>query len=152
MHTSTQSIASPYSLFDADLPLLAVDAASELDQMLPTEAGKTTPVAQGLLSTSELLDRLISISSNNDCTNVDGIMYEQSFLPNMGEEQEMFSQPSNLKVRLDDLLTRHSLFVEDNEIAFLRKLRDFFLEVSSFASSSRRMLHRGGGLHPNATL
>lgn len=153
MTGSTHAQGSPFSLFDADLPLLAVDAAAEIDQIIPAVSSSGDEIQKTSLEyTKELLERLSSISSNQAEINVDSIMYEQSFLPTLEGKGEMFQEPMTLKGQLDELLSRHSKLVDKDATQFLTALRDFFLEVSAFSSSSRRMLRIGSNPHPNATL
>lgn len=145
--------ASPYSLFDADLPLLAVDAAAEIDAIIIDDDRLADQEYHSKLEyTNEILDRLASISSNQNEINVDSIMYEQSFLPTIGGEREIYHQPNTLKARLTELMSRHSNLAEKDANVFFTGLRDFFLEVSIFSSSSRRMLRVGSNSHPNATM
>jgi hypothetical protein len=144
--------ASPYSLFDADLPLLAVDAAAEIDSIIAEDGGLIDQATSALQYTNELLDRLVSISSNQNEINVDSIMYEQSFLPTLGQEREMFQQPTTLKERLTELMSHHANLAEKDTALFFSGLREFFLEVSKFSSSSRRKLRIGSNPYPNATM
>lgn len=143
--------ASPFSLFDADLPLLAVDAASEIDSIIEQNSASSGNI-DALRYTTELLDRLVSISSNQAEINVDSIMYEQSFLPSIGGEKSMFQRPITLKERLAELVSQHSDLENTDAETFYSALRDFFLDVSKFASSSRRMLRMGNNPYPNASM
>lgn len=143
--------ASPFSLFDADLPLLAVDAASEIDSIIEQNSASSGNI-DALRYTTELLDRLVSISSNQAEINVDSIMYEQSFLPSIGGEKSMFQRPITLKERLAELVSQHSDLGNTDAETFYSALRDFFLDVSKFASASRRMLRIGNNPYPNASM
>jgi hypothetical protein len=139
-----------YSLFDADLPLLAADAAAEIDLLTScSSCGE----AHKLTYTTELLARLKSIASTEEKFNVDRMLYERSLLPSVSaEEQVLFVEPSEVHRRLGDLIAKHELFPKAGDTEFLSRLKSFFLEVSSFASASRGMLRIGSVNTPYATL
>ncbi len=139
-----------FSLFDADLSLLAADAAAEIDVL---NENLENFGSYDLRYTNELLSRLKSISSSDEKFNVDRVLYEKSLLPSVSQdEQTLFLAPSEVHKRLTSLLTGHNLFKADSENEFLSNLKRFFLEVSAFASASRSMLRIGSSNTPYATL
>lgn len=138
-----------FSLFDADLPLLAADAAAEIE--LLTNSSHVEDCQ--LPFTVELLQRLKSISSTTEKFNVDRLLYQKSLLPSVSpQEQTLFEAPSEVDKRLNEFVNKHDLFTEEADGEFFTSLKSFFLEVSSFASASRSMLRNGSGTTPYATL
>lgn len=151
MSSPVQSEASPFSMMDSDLPLLALDAAYEVEQIMSDPSSNCSNAAK-LQKTSELLDRLRVIASKQDPTDIDSLVYEQSFLPTLSGKNEFFEAPGTIQPKLDAMLSKHQLFGAQEALPFLESLRDFFIELSQFASSSRLLFRRALKTHPNATL
>jgi lipopolysaccharide biosynthesis regulator YciM len=143
-----ETMATRYSLLDPDLPLLAVDAACELD----------THIASGyqqqlqLKNTVELLKRLQQITSEEHPADVD----KQLVVHALSHERatELLDKPVSVKIsleRLSTLIAQHQPEQTDEKL-FLARLRDVFLGISEFAMETRRSLVSNDSGHPYATL
>jgi hypothetical protein len=142
---------SPYSMTDSDLPLLSIDAAYEIEQLIALGANSIDNQDR-LVNTRILLDRLAHIANSSGPSDIDSMIYEHSFLPKITGERSLFSKPETIQSKLDSMLGRHEFADGQAGPEFLRTLRDFFIEVSKFATTSRVVYRRSTSLHPNATL
>jgi len=139
-----------YSLLDSDLPLLAVDAACEIDSHI--FSGYKSKLT--LDNTKLLLQRLQLITSAENTGDVDRQLYVHALSPSHGNGAELLEQPISVKTsleRLGRLLTSDKPEQADEQV-FLTKLRDIFLGISDFALETRRNLVSNDSGHPYATL
>jgi hypothetical protein len=138
-----------YSLFDSDLPLLAADAAVEIDLLSRGEADISTA---SLKCTFSLLERLKTISSNTEKFNVDRALFQQSLLPSAMDDATTIVEPSEVTTRLTMMAQNHKLDAQKIDGNYLTKVRDFFLEISSFTNANRYMLRAGSNAAPYSIL
>ena len=127
-----------YSLLDTDLPLLAIDAASEIDSHI-TSGYKLN---LDLTNTKQLLHRLEVITSSNAEIDVDKQIYIHVLAPLHDVGADLLCEPISVKSSIDKLsqLLVNQRLESDDEQAFLKKLRDIFIGLSEFSVEARRNL------------
>lgn len=127
-----------FSLLDPDLPLLAIDAAYEIDELIDNLTSKDTQQFsnESLRLSNDLLDRLKEISSAKKTITVDQELLSHSLLSLYGNENiQMRMKPISLAEHLRKTLISYE---SKNSKKDLPSIRDFFIMISDFCADTQR--------------
>lgn len=148
-----QNTPRKYSLLDPELPLLAIDAAYEIDVFLNEQqepALKAVGVESNFHNTLDLIHRLSDISTSADTITPDRELYFRSLLPCMEASHiNLPTEPSLLSDKLNKIMAELKNKTNDSD---LQSVRDFFISLSDFSSNTQRWSRGGASSHPYATL
>lgn len=148
-----QNTSRGYSLLDPELPLLAVDAAYEIDIYLTTSKDfglDSTILEDQFKNTTDLINRLSIISASTETITPDRQLYLQSLLPCIEASNiDLPSEPILLSKKLNEII---KTLGEHAAPAELPLVRDFFISLSNFSSNMQCWSRSGSSSHPYATL
>lgn len=148
-----QNTPRKYSLLDPELPLLAIDAAYEIDVFLNEQQEPLSQIAgtgNNFKNTLDLIHRLSDISTSADTIVPDRELYFRSLLPCMEASHiNLPTEPSLLSDKLNKIMNELKNKTKDPD---LQSVRDFFISLSDFSSNTQRWSRGGASSHPYATL
>ena len=148
-----QNTPRGYSLLDPELPLLAVDAAYEIDIYLTTSKAlglNTMSFDDQFKNTADLINRLSIISASTETVTPDRQLYVQSLLPCIEASNiDLPSEPILLSKKLNEII---KTLGKEGTPSELPLIRDFFISLSNFSSNMQCWSRSGSSSHPYATL
>lgn len=127
-----------YSLLDPDLPLLAIDAAYEIDELIAQSesAARIQPKSQSLKLSTDLVSRLKQISEANQVVTADSELFCHSLLPQIKNDNiSLPTEPVSLNAKLYEVMKSYDPSKSKDD---LQNIRDFFIAVSDFSLNAQR--------------
>lgn len=142
-----------YSLLDPELPLLAVDAAYEIDIFLNSSTDNSSATNGHVFqfqNTTDLIERLKDISASAETVTSDKELYLRSLLPCIeASHVNLPKEPVLLSQKLAEIM---GVLGDESKKNDLGTVRDFFLSLSDVSSNTQRWSRGGAASHPYATL
>lgn len=131
-----------YSFLDPELPLLAVDAAYEIDDFLAsTDPSSSASLDSDLKISNELINRLKKISSSNQSVTADNELFCKSLLPQMAIGKiSLPTDPVSLNTKLLEIMQSSGSTKSSID---LQNVRDFFITISDFSMNAQRWSRSG---------
>lgn len=127
-----------YSLLDPDLPLLAIDAAYEIDELIAyfEKPNPSHSSREKLAFSTDLVNRLKQISASNQTITADNELYCHSLLPQIKSDNiSLPTEPVSLTEKLYSVIKSYDTNKSKDD---LQNIRDFFIAVSDFSLNAQR--------------
>ena len=133
-----QTKTTRYSLLDPDLPLLAIDAAYEIEELIAESTSSTVHKSENVKLTfsTDLINRLKQIGQSDQTVTADNELFCHSLLPQIKSENiSLPTEPISLTEKLYSVTKAYESNKSKDD---LQSIRDFFIAVSDFSLNAQR--------------